>query len=90
MMAPARTAGNQDVRQALRQLLAHGRAITTTELRTRLTNDGFDGVTQETVYRHLDAMARAGEVRRLRHAGRRHIFWTRRQGTSALFGRDHR
>lgn len=43
MMAPARTAGNQDVRQALRQLLAHGRAITTTELRTRLTNDGFDG-----------------------------------------------
>ncbi len=89
MMSPTHTAGNRDVRHALMQLLAPGRAITTTELRTRLNDDGFDGVTQETVYRHLDAMARAGHIRRLRHASRRHIFWTRRQATSALLGRDH-
>lgn len=89
-MTPTRTAINRDVRHALGQLLAHGRAVTTTELRTRLADAGFDGLTQETVYRHLDAMARAGEIRRLRHAGRRHIFWTRRQATSALLGRDHR
>ncbi|MCT7373010.1 LexA family transcriptional regulator [Mycolicibacterium llatzerense] len=89
-MTPTRTGTNREVRHALMLHLAHGRAITTTELRTRLSEDGFDGVTQETVYRHLDAMARAGDIRRLRHAGRRHIFWTRRQATSALLGRDHR
>lgn len=89
-MTAARTTENQALRHALMQLLTPGRAVTTTELRTRLTDGGFTGVTQESVYRHLDAMARAGHIRRHRHAGRRHIFWTRRHGISALLGTEHR
>lgn len=74
-MMPARTTPHREVREALLQRLSYGRAITTTELRTHLDNDGFPGITQETVYRHLDAMARAGQILRLPHTGRRHIFW---------------
>jgi Fe2+ or Zn2+ uptake regulation protein len=88
-MIPARTTPNREVREALLQLLAHGRAITTTELRTHLSNDEFPGITQETVYRHLDALARAGQILRLRHPGRRHIFWRHQQPTPDLVERDH-
>lgn len=88
-MIPARTTPHREVREALLQRLAHGRAITTTELRTQLTNDGFPGITQETIYRHLDAMARSGQILRLRHPGRRHIFWRHPTETSDLVERDH-
>jgi Fe2+ or Zn2+ uptake regulation protein len=83
---------HQQLREALLALLAHGRAITTAELRTHLTDDrGFTDVTHETVYRHLDAMSRAGEVRRITHRGRRHIYWTRRRpAVSALHGQERR
>lgn len=64
------------VRQALLDLLAGGRAITTTELRIRLDGDPrFADLHQEVVYRHLDALARQGRIRRLRHPGRRHSHW---------------
>ncbi|MGD9622274.1 MAG: helix-turn-helix domain-containing protein [Mycolicibacterium sp.] len=73
------TTTNHALRRALLQLLAPGRAITTAELRTRLSDDtAFSDVTQEAVYRHLDALARAGSIRRVTHPGRRHIFWSRR------------
>lgn len=90
MIAP-RTTVNHDLRTALLQLLASGRAITTTELRTRLTDDGFPGLTQEAVYRHLDTLARAGLTRRISHPGRRRIFWVGHHSpASALQRREHR
>jgi Fe2+ or Zn2+ uptake regulation protein len=90
MIAP-RTTISQDLRTALLQLLAPGRAITTTELRTRLADEGFPDLTQETVYRHLDTLARAGLTRRISHPGRRRIFWVRdHTPVSALHGRDHK
>ncbi len=89
MIAP-RTTLNHGLRAALLQLLAPGRAITTTELRTRLADEGFPDLTQETVYRHLDTLSRAGLTRRISHPGRRRIFWIRdHTPVSALQGRDH-
>ncbi len=84
-----RTLTDHALRAALLQRLAQGRAKTTTELRTHLDGNGFTGITQETVYRQLEAMARAGDVRRVVHPGRRHIFWTRRHAAvSALSGQE--
>lgn len=76
MIAP-RTPAGHNLRSALQQLLATGRAITTTELRTRLAEHGFPGLTQETVYRQLDTLARAGLAQRITHPGRRRVFWIR-------------
>ena len=54
------TTTNHALRRALLHLLAPGRAITTAELRARLADDtAFSDVTQEAVYRHLDALARS-------------------------------
>ena len=80
------TSTNFTLRDALLHLLDSGRAITTTELRTRLADDDrFPRLTHEAVYRHLEALARQGRVRRLRHHNCRRIYWTRRTvGSSAL------
>lgn len=73
------TTTNHALRRALLHLLASGRAITTAELRARLTDDSaFTNITQEAVYRHLEALSRAGRIRRVANPGRRHVFWTRR------------
>ncbi len=75
------TTTNVVLRAALLEILACGRAVTTTELRTRLQHRAdFGGLPQETVYRHLDALARAGRVRRVRPPGKRHIYWVARAG----------
>ena len=71
------TTTNWDLRRALLRLLTNGRAITTTELRTRVHQDGFTGITQETVYRHLAALAHGGHVGRITNPGRRHVCWVK-------------
>ena len=66
---------NYALRAALLALLAAGQPLTTTELRDRLQNPTL---TQETVYRHLDALTRDGQIRRIRPPGRRYVLWARR------------
>jgi len=84
------TSTNVALRQALLDLLAGGRATTTAELRTRLSEGPhFPGLTHETVYRHLDALARQGRIRRAHNHNRHHTFWTSRTiSTSALQVRE--
>ncbi|WP_131823590.1 hypothetical protein [Mycobacterium talmoniae] len=51
--------------------------MTTRELQSRLQQRGgrFRDMYRERVYRQLDALARRGDIRRIRHPGRRHIHW---------------
>ncbi len=84
------TTTNVVLRAALLEILACGRAVTTTELRTRLQHrEDFGGLPQETIYRHLDALARSGRLRRVRPPGKRHIYWMLRSGAvSAALPRE--
>ena len=90
LMTHDNTNTNDALREALLNLLAPGRAITTAELRTHLADDhGFTGLTNEAVYRQLAAMARRGQVHRLRHPSRRHIYWsTQRTTPPAQLGQE--
>ena len=47
------------------------------------------GLTNEAVYRQLAAMARRGQVHRLRHPSRRHMYWsTQRTTPPAQLGQE--
>lgn len=85
---------NFALRDALLELLSSGRAVTTAELRTKITEaDEFAETTSEAIYRHLDALARRGEIQRVRarNSDRRHVHWTRRvTAASALPTRELR
>lgn len=85
---------NFALRDALLDLLSSGRAITTAELRTKITDTPeFAETTSEAIYRHLDALARRGEIQRVRAHGsdRRHVYWTRRvTAAAALVTREPR
>lgn len=77
-----RPSTNHALRNALLEVLSTGRAVTTSELRTKITaTEDFATVTAEAVYRHLDALARHGQIRRVRAKGpdRRHLYWTQSQ-----------
>lgn len=67
------------IRLVLADLLATGRLVTTSELRTRLEEHGFCDIARETVYRQLRLLAGRGLIRRVGPIGRgRDVRWTTR------------
>lgn len=61
---------------ALLDLLAtSGRAMTITEIRTRLTDYNLGELPTEPIYRNLATLRRRGKVRRVRHEGQRRSYW---------------
>lgn len=78
-VSSGRRADSEALRAALQELLASGRAITTSELRIRLRDNGIGDVPNEAVYRQLLVLASRGVVRRVRpRAGGRHVYWSLR------------
>lgn len=73
---PSRAPHAAEIRSALHEFLAPGRAVSTAELRIRLHENGFCGVSHESVYKQLVLLEQRGLISKLgRRNGRRHTFW---------------
>lgn len=65
---------NEVLRQGISELLAAGRAVSTSELRTRLRAPDDTELTDTALYRQLAVLAGRGAITRVGRCGR-HSYW---------------